>query len=171
MTTDHSYGSCRPWLAPNSHLPQLFTHRSGTPRTHASFVRWSTATIARSVGGSLTVSIGGWPRMLCWLRPLSCCGVDARQPSSHPASAVWQDGFYQEMSLNNPGTGGFCGGVYAGDSRFSAGGLFANGQVVKTYTAGETIPIKVCLLCCCCVRTAMSLQDSRCSRVCILGDS
>jgi len=54
-----------------------------------------------------------------------------------------QDGFYQQMSLNNPGTGGICGGVSAGDSRFSAGGLFANGQIVKTYKAGATIPIKV----------------------------
>ena len=49
----------------------------------------------------------------------------------------------QEMSLNNPGTGGICGGVYAGDSRFSAGGLFATNQIVKTYTAGATIPIQI----------------------------
>ena len=64
-----------------------------------------------------------------------------------------QDGFYQQMSLNHPGTGGICGGVDAGDSRFSAGGLFAKGQVVKTYEAGSTIPIKA--------RPAPQIQTSR----------
>ncbi len=40
-------------------------------------------------------------------------------------------------------TGGVCGGVWNGDNRFSAGGMFATNQITGTYTAGQTIDVTV----------------------------
>ena len=108
------------------------------------------------------------------MRPTGCfnagyaSGLMLCGRQTDPVSCPCQDGFYQEMSLNDPGTGGFCGGVQAGDSRFSAGGLFAKGQVVKTYTAGETIPIKVCLLSCRAIAPRCGFETCCAPRPCIL---
>ena len=72
-----------------------------------------------------------WPKGLdpfhccCWLNAkrlhISCC----RAPSV---------------------TGGVCGGVWDGDNRFSAGGVFATNQITGTYVAGQTIDVTVSVL-------------------------
>lgn len=67
------------------------------------------------------------------------------QPPPRNLLAKGRDGFWEPMSLNKPGTAGDgqCGGLFNGDSRFSAGGPFATNQIVATYDEGQTIDVKI----------------------------
>ena len=58
---------------------------------------------------------------------------------------------------------GVCGGVWAGDNRFSAGGSFATNEITGTYTEGQVIDVtvRVALISCSCCNQCGSVTDAK----------